>query len=80
VFDFQEPFVFVVVAVVVAAVVAVVVVAAVVVAAAVDGCGIVGFSICVVLLVDAKHKIEFNIEHLLQTHDNQIENISFKCS
>jgi len=46
VIDFQVPFVLIAVAVVAAAVVV-----------AVDGYGIVGFSICVVLLVDARHKM-----------------------
>jgi len=49
VIDFQEPF----------ALIAVAVVAAVVV---VDGYGIVGFSICVVLLVDARHKVTRNLQ------------------
>jgi len=51
VIDFQEPFVLIAVAVV----------AAVVVAVAVDGYGIAGFAICVVLLVDARHKITNNL-------------------
>jgi len=51
VIDFQEPFVLIAVAVVA--------VAAVVVA--VDEYEIVGFLICVVLLVDARHKITNNL-------------------
>jgi len=52
VIDFQEPFVLIAVAAVVAVVV---------VAVAVDGYGIVGFAIYVVLLVDARHKITSNL-------------------
>jgi len=67
VIDFQEPFVLTAVAVVAAAAVAVVV----------DGYGIVGFSICVVLLVDARHKITNNKNKSTKIY---IKNISFKCS
>jgi len=69
VIDFQEPFAFAV------AVVAAVVVAAA--AVAVDGYGIVGFSICVVLLVDARHKITYDKNKSTKIH---IKDISFKCS